>query len=124
MGRLIAILNLFALTLAAPALAAESGNSCGFRAPDDDRPRIGLALSGGGARGIAHIGVLKAIEAQGVRIDCVAGTSMGSLVGAFYAIGMPVEEMEKIILSLEWSTLFNDSLERPQRSIRRKDEDR
>ncbi len=112
--------------LALPAVAAESDqpSSCGYRAADDDRPRIGLALSGGGARGLAHIGVLKALEAQGVRVDCVAGTSMGSLVGAFYAIGMPVEDMEAIILSLEWADLFNDSLERPQRSIRRKDEDR
>jgi NTE family protein len=117
-----------ALSLSTSALGAEAvadtGNHCGYRADGDQRPRIGLVLSGGGARGIAHIGVIKALEASGVHVDCVAGTSMGALVGAFYAIGMPVEEMEQTILALDWSTLFNDALERPERSIRRKEEDR
>ena len=122
---LASIVALSLLAGISPALAyQEPANSCGYRSENDDRPRIGLALSGGGARGTAHIGVLKSLEAHGVRVDCVAGTSMGSLVGAFYAIGMPVEDMERTILSLEWASLFNDSLERPQRSIRRKDEDR
>lgn len=111
-------------TVLAAEPAADSGNHCGFRAEGDSRPRIGLVLSGGGARGIAHIGVIKALEASAVQVDCIAGTSMGALVGGFYALGMPVDEMEKTVLSLDWGTMFDDALERPERSIRRKEEDR
>ncbi|MCB1600827.1 MAG: patatin-like phospholipase family protein [Xanthomonadales bacterium] len=119
---------LLALCLSTSALAADPPtdmtNHCGMRAKGDVRPRIGLVLSGGGARGIAHIGVIKALEGAGVHVDCIAGTSMGALVGGFYALGMPVDEMEEIVLSLDWGTMFNDALERPERSIRRKEEDR
>ena len=70
------------------------------------KPRkIGLALSGGGARGAAHVGVLKVLEREGIRPDCVVGVSAGSIVGAGYCAGMSVAEMEKIALDLEWSKL-------------------
>ena len=66
------------------------------------RPRVGLALSGGAARGVAHVGVLKVLEEHGVEVDCVAGTSAGALVGAAYASGMPVAKLEEFGLSLRW----------------------
>jgi NTE family protein len=68
----------------------------------DRRPRLGLALSGGAARGIAHVGVLKVFEEHGIRVDYVAGTSAGALVGGALASGMPVEEIEKVGRSLRW----------------------
>ncbi len=64
------------------------------------RPVIGLALSGGGARGLAHIGVLKVLEREGIPIDCLAGTSMGGIVGAAYATGMSADEIEAEALKL------------------------
>lgn len=62
------------------------------------KSKIGLALSGGGARGLAHIGVLKILQREGISIDCIAGTSMGSIVAAFYAAGFSIEEMEEIAI--------------------------
>ena len=59
------------------------------------RPRVGLALSGGFARGIAHIGVLKVLKEHHIPVDCIAGTSVGALIGAAYAAGTPLDEMEK-----------------------------
>jgi len=59
-----------------------------------NRPRIGLVLAGGGAKGGAHVGVLKVLEELQVPIDCIAGTSMGALVGAGYASGIPAAELE------------------------------
>lgn len=64
------------------------------------KPKVGLALGSGAARGFAHIGVLKVLEKAGIPIDMIAGTSMGSLVGAFYAYGMPLEEMEEMAIKL------------------------
>lgn len=66
------------------------------------RPRLGLALSGGAARGVAHVGVLKVFEEHGVPVDCVAGTSAGALVGGAFAAGMSVGELEEIGRSLRW----------------------
>lgn len=63
---------------------------------------IGLALGSGAALGAAHVGVLKAIEELGIPIDYVAGTSIGAMVGAFYAFGMPVDEIEELALNLDW----------------------
>jgi len=67
--------------------------------------RIGLALSGGGARGAAHVGVLRVLGREGIRPDCVVGVSAGSIVGAGYCAGLSVAEMEKIALDLEWLKL-------------------
>lgn len=100
-----------------------AGTSCGPRLPGEVRPRIGLALGGGGARGIAHISVLRKLEQMHVPIDCIAGTSMGALVGAMYASGMSVDEIEKTVLALEWDQMFDDSLTRRDRSFRRKTDD-
>ena len=73
------------------------------------RPKICLVLSGGGARGAAHVGVIKVLEEYRIPIDCIAGTSMGALVGAAYASGMSVAEMEKFVSSITTEMLFNDN---------------
>jgi NTE family protein len=88
-----------------------------------NRPRIGLVLGGGGARGIAHIAVLRKLEQMHVPVDCIAGTSMGALVGALYASGKSVDEIQSFVLALDWDRLFNDSLDRRERSYRRKTDD-
>src|SRR5918912_4001738 len=75
-------------------------------------PRLGLALSGGAARGIAHVGVLKVFEEHAVAVDCVAGTSAGALVGGALAAGMTVEEIEKIARGLRWRDLGRMTLSR------------
>lgn len=71
-------------------------------------PKIGLALSGGGAKGFAHIGVLKVLEEIDFPIDYISGTSMGSIVGGLYAIGYDAEEMRRIVLEADWEDLFDD----------------
>ena len=87
------------------------------------RPKICLALGGGGARGAAHIGVLKVLEEQRVPIDCIAGTSMGSIVGGLYAIGYTPEEMTKLVTTTDWLGLFSDDPPRKELSFRRKEDD-
>jgi len=76
---------------------------------------IGLALGGGAALGAAHVGVLKAIDELGIPIEYVAGTSIGALVGAFYAFGMPVDEIEEIALDLHWPDVSTITL--PKRGL-------
>lgn len=71
-------------------------------------PVIGLALSGGGVKGFAHIGVLKAIEKAGIKIDLVCGTSMGSIIGALYASGYSPEQIEKLVTGEDWTEIMND----------------
>ncbi len=87
------------------------------------RPRVGLALSGGGARGLAHIGVLKVLEREHVPIDAIAGTSMGAVIGGLYASGMSVEALEHELLGLDWGELFSNRVPRELLSVRRKEED-
>lgn len=95
------------------------------RVPDAaKRPKVCLVLSGGGARGAAHVGVLKVLEEYRIPIDCIAGTSMGSLVGAAYASGATVPDMEKLLARLSTNTLFQDEPPRDELHIRRKQEDR
>ncbi len=87
------------------------------------RPKIGLALGGGGARGIAHIGVIQALEEMNIPIDYIAGTSMGSIAGGLYACGFTPAEMEAVIKSIKWETLFQDAPDRPEQSFRQKEDD-
>ncbi len=86
-------------------------------------PRIGLALSGGGARGLAHVGVLKVLDEMRVPIHCVTGTSMGAIVGATFAAGTTPEEMEKVVLAADWDSIFRDRPEREEIAVRRKIDD-
>jgi NTE family protein len=87
------------------------------------RPRIGLVLSGGGARGAAHVGVLKVLEQLHIPIDAVAGTSMGAVVGGLYSSGFSPREIESIMTSLNWQDAFRDRPPREDLTFRRKQED-
>jgi NTE family protein len=87
------------------------------------RPSIGLVLSGGGARGGAHIGVLKALQELRVPIDHIAGTSIGAVVGGFYTAGMSAAELEELVDSLEWEAAFLNVTPRRLKSFRRKRDD-
>lgn len=87
------------------------------------RPRVGLALGGGGARGFAHIGVLKALERLRVPVDCVAGASMGAVVGGLHALGLPAADIEREVLAVDWQAVFSDKPRRADRSFRRKQDD-
>ena len=80
-------------------------------------------LSGGGARGSAHVGVLKVLEQHRVPVDFIAGTSMGAIVGGLYASGMSPDEMDRMLVSTDWNDLFSDRPARKQLSFRRKQED-
>ena len=91
--------------------------------PETDRPKIGLVLGGGGARGSAHIGVIRVLEEMNIPVDCVAGTSIGSLVAALYAIGMDADELEEVMLGLDWDDLFVDDTDREDQPWRRKRDD-
>jgi NTE family protein len=86
------------------------------------RPKVGLVLSGGGAKGIAHIGVLKAIDSAGLKIDYVTGTSMGSIIGAMYATGYSGKQIEKITKDLNWDELLSGKPIYEHVSIDEKDE--
>src|SRR5690554_1678834 len=86
--------------------------------------RVGLVLSGGAARGLAHIGVLKALEEQGVVIDAIAGTSMGAVVGGLYAAGYSIAELEQLATELDWQQALSDAPPREDIPFRRKQDDR
>jgi NTE family protein len=88
------------------------------------RPRIGLVLSGGGARGFAHIGVLKVLEELRVPVDVVVGTSMGSIVGGAYAAGHPLPALEALVRDTDWQALLADRPPRAELSFARRVEDR
>jgi NTE family protein len=107
----IAVFAVFLSLLLPPDLPAEES---------PDRPKIGLALSGGGARGGAHVGVLKAIEEYGIPIDYVAGTSMGAIIGALYASGYSADDIEKILIETDWKTALKDSPARKDQTMRKK----
>ena len=87
------------------------------------RPKIGLALGGGGARGGAHIGVIRVLEELNIPVDYIAGTSMGSIVGGMMAVGMTSDEMEEVITGIDWGELFKDDTERADLPYQRKRDD-
>ena len=83
------------------------------------RPRIGVALGGGSARGLAHVGVLRWLEEHHIPVDVVAGTSMGGLIGGSYATGMTPDEVEAMLASIDWNAMFGTRIpvrERPQQA--------
>ncbi|WP_084536402.1 patatin-like phospholipase family protein [Azospirillum halopraeferens] len=102
----------FALTVPVARAAAPEG-----------RPRIGLVLSGGGALGATHVGVLKVLEELRIPVDVIAGTSMGSIVGGLYAMGLTANELESLVATIDWADAFADRPERGDRSFRSKSED-
>jgi NTE family protein len=91
--------------------------------PAKKKPRLALVLSGGGARGAAHIGVLKVLEEMHIEPDLIVGTSMGSIVGGLYAAGYSAREIAAITEETDWKRLFVDRVDRPDRSYRRKQDD-
>jgi NTE family protein len=97
--------------------AARSGTS------GPGRPRVGLVLSGGGARGLAHVGVLKVLERERIPIDAIAGTSMGAIIGGLYASGMSADELEQEVGRIDWGATFSRRVDRRELSLRRKEED-
>lgn len=84
------------------------------------RPKVGLVLAGGGALGFAHVGVIKVLEENRIPVDIVTGTSMGSIVGAAYAVGRTGSEMESFITQVNWDDLFNESIPRQDLPYRMK----
>ena len=105
MRKLIKSLWLIAiLTISVSAYAQDTTST--------QRPKVGLVLSGGGAKGAAHIGVLKYIEEAGIPIDYIAGTSMGSIVGGMYALGYSADEILDIISAVDWDRLISNNVER------------
>ena len=93
-------------------------------AVEKPQPKIGLVLSGGAARGLAHVGVLKALEEQGIRVDAIAGTSMGAVIGGLYASGYKIDELEKLALDIDWQEALSDDPPREDIPFRRKQDDR
>ncbi len=98
--------------------AADNGGEAG------QRPRIGLVLGGGGARGAAHVGVLKELERLRIPVDAIAGTSMGAIVGGLYASGMSANELEELVNTIDWTGTLSDKPERRDLSFRRKQDER
>lgn len=103
--------------LSAPAMSASDQ-------AEAKRPKIGLALSGGGARGAAHVGVLKIIEELGIPVDYVAGTSMGSVIGGLYASGLSPAQIEELLRTTDWDMAFRDTPPRTELSQRGRSDDR
>ena len=116
MNRLFATILYLLLLVPFPAAGAGAQSA-------QHRPKIGLVLSGGGARGAAHVGVLKVIEELRIPIDYIAGTSMGAIIGGLYASGMSPEEIEKALKGNDWLDVLSDSPKRKDLSFRRKRED-
>ena len=113
-------LSLFATLLCAMSIAQAAPVEHEPDKSHADRPKIGLVLAGGGALGMAHVGVLKVLEANRIPIDFIAGTSMGSIVGAAYASGVGIEEMEEILSTTDWDLLFNETTDREDVDFRDK----
>jgi NTE family protein len=116
------LLSIAAVLAVASARGQEPDSSAAAPAAKT-RPSIGLVLSGGGARGGAHIGVLKALQELRVPIDMIAGTSIGAIVGGFYVSGMSVADEQNLVESLEWEDAFLNVTPRELKSFRRKRDD-
>ncbi|NJO91471.1 MAG: hypothetical protein HC831_22800 [Chloroflexia bacterium] len=90
--------------------------------PEVKRPKIGLVLSGGGAKGLAHVGVLKVLEQYGIRPDYITGTSMGSIVGGLYSLGYSAKDIEQFVHEADWNALLSDKITWKEIDIFHKDE--
>ncbi|MFN8242926.1 MAG: patatin-like phospholipase family protein [Ferruginibacter sp.] len=105
-------ITLFLLIVCIGSMAQQNGT----------RPRIGLTLSGGGAKGLAHIGILKAIDSAGLNIDYVTGTSMGGIIGALYSVGYSGKEIEELQKDIDWDVLFSNNIPLSALSMEEKDQ--
>lgn len=117
MRPLLSVFFIRSVTLLLIVLLA--GMSSGAMA--EARPKVGLVLGGGGAAGVAHVGVLKVLEERNIPVDMIAGTSMGAIVGGLYASGMSADELEKTVKSLEWLSLFDDRQPRAEQRFHQKE---
>lgn len=112
--------------VAALVIAFVFNSSAAFAESDSlsvsKRPKVGLVLSGGGAKGMAHIGILKKLEEVGLYPDYITGTSMGSIIGALYSIGFTIDELEDFARNSDWLKLMSNSLDSKLISIRQKDD--
>ncbi len=106
-----------------PTVSAASSPAASPSPQNTSRSTIGLALSGGGARGGAHIGVLLALRELRVPIDFIAGTSMGSVIGGLYASGLDEDELQSLARDADWASLFDDAPRRDNRTFHRKRDD-
>ena len=109
---LFAALGMLSGPVAPEAVAQVSARPMarGVAAQTSRRPTVGVALSGGGAKGLAHIGVLRMLDSIGLQVDVVAGTSMGNIVGALYAIGYSPDEIERLAVTTDWRHVFSDDV--------------
>ena len=110
------------LLLSMSASGSETGRAADTTTAE--RPRVGLVLGGGGARGAAHIGVLKELERLQIPIDAIAGTSMGAIVGGLYASGMSPAELEAVVAEIDWLQALKDEPARSDLKFRRKQDER
>jgi len=115
--------SVFALCCAYRPIPAHAAEYQCARAEVTERPKIGLVLGGGGARGYAHVGVLMKLEEMRIPVDYIAGTSMGSIVGGFFATGMNPEELAEVVRNARWDDLFKDKTQREDLPFRRKADD-
>jgi NTE family protein len=122
-GRRRVIVSVLAACLLHAAAAQGADVASGDQPAVRDRLRIGLALSGGGARGAAHVGVLRALERMRVPVDYIAGASMGAVIGGLYAGGLSADEIEDALDAIDWESVFDDTPPRAQLSFRRKRDD-
>src|SRR2546421_4023742 len=111
-------------TPAAPAASTPQKPAGETKTPPQHRSKIGVALEGGGAMGLAHIGVLKWFEEHHIPVDYVAGTSMGGLVGGFYATGITPDELKTLIEGMDWRKILGDRTPYEDLSFRRKEDQR
>ena len=109
------LIGTLVLVACVPAIASDTGAK-----EKPARPQIGLVLGGGGAKGGAHIGVLRVLDELRIPIDCIAGTSMGALVGGTYASGMPADMLEKSVVGIDWSKTVGSQGLRDRMPINRK----
>jgi NTE family protein len=137
LGRIVTILGVTVALQAVPALADAAPVTTAVVSPTvatqsvpanilarPGRPRIGLVLGGGGAKGFAHIGVISELERLRIPVDVVAGTSMGAVVGSLYAGGRNAGDLVTVAHDINWVTLFDDSIPREELSLRRKNDER
>lgn len=114
---------LFRTTLFYVLLLLMASLTCGAQHQSDSikKPKVGLVLSGGGAKGMAHVGVLKVLEDLNIRPDYITGTSMGSIVGGLYAIGYSADDIEQILVSQDWVEVLSNDVKMSDVNINDKD---
>lgn len=112
MKRFITILSFATCMLILTLSGSAQENNQGSNYKISARPKVGLVLGGGGAKGAAHIGVLKYIEEMGIPVDYISGTSMGSIIGGLYALGYTPQELDELISGMNWSMYMSNNINR------------